>query len=105
MLNLGNFKNCSRPGKKASKSRYRDASRRLRNTALNHPAIEISVSSYTESQAYHQFHQHFTSTLFANILAPKNFKPKTQPCNFWRQNIGKKLALKMLMKLTQDLRH
>jgi len=27
---------------------------------------------------------------FANILAPKNFKPKTQLCNFWRQNFGQK---------------
>jgi len=37
---------------------------------------------------------------FANNLAPKNFKPKTQLFNFWRQNIGKKSARKTLMKLT-----
>jgi len=37
---------------------------------------------------------------FANILASKNFKPKTQLCNFWRQNIGAKCVHKMLMKLT-----
>ncbi len=33
-----------------------------------------------------QFHQHFTLAFFANILVAKNFKPKTQLCNFWRQN-------------------
>jgi len=37
---------------------------------------------------------------FANILASKNFNPKTQLCNFWRQNIGAKCAHKMLVKLT-----
>jgi len=37
---------------------------------------------------------------FADILAPKNFKPKTQLCIFWCQNIGKKFVRKMLMKLT-----
>jgi hypothetical protein len=52
--------------------------------------------------SYSQFHQHFTSSFCANILAPKNFKPKTQLCNFWRQNIGKKSSSKMLMKLTPN---
>jgi len=37
-------------------------------------------------------------------LAPKNFNPKTQLCNFWRKNIckniGEKSVRKMLMKLT-----
>jgi len=37
---------------------------------------------------------------FANIFLPKNFKPKTQLCNFWCQNIGAKCARKMLMKST-----
>jgi len=32
----------------------------------------------------------FTHAFFADILAQKNFKPKTQFCNFWHQNIGKK---------------
>ncbi len=27
---------------------------------------------------------------FADILAPKNFKPKTQLCNFWHQNFVQK---------------
>jgi len=39
-------------------------------------------------------------TFFADILVPKYFKPKTQLCNFWRQNICTKCVLKMLMKLT-----
>jgi len=42
----------------------------------------------------------FYSCVFTDISAPKNFKPKTQPCNFWCQNIGKKSMSKMLMKLT-----
>jgi len=40
------------------------------------------------------------SSFCADILAPKNFKPKTQLCNFWRQNSSEKSARKMLMKLT-----
>jgi len=52
-----------------------------------------------------QFHLHFPRAIFANILAQKNFKPKTQLCNFWRKNIGAKILAqkcmcKMLMKLT-----
>jgi hypothetical protein len=42
------------------------------------------------------FYKHF----FANILAPKNFKPQKQLCNFWLQNMSTKCAPKMLMKLT-----
>jgi hypothetical protein len=38
---------------------------------------------------------------FADILVPKNFKPKTQLCNFWRQNFVQKRVRKMLMKWTQ----
>ncbi len=48
-----------------------------------------------------QFHQHFTRAFCANILGPKNFKLKTQLCNFWRQNISAKCSRKMLMKSTQ----
>jgi len=33
----------------------------------------------------------------------KNIKPKTQLCNFWCQNIGKKCERKMLMKLTEGI--
>jgi len=36
----------------------------------------------------------FYAPFFDDILAPKNFKPKTQPCNFWHQNIGKKAQVK-----------
>jgi len=32
----------------------------------------------------------FYAYLFVNILAPKNFKPKTQLCNFWHQNFLQK---------------
>jgi len=46
-----------------------------------------------------QFHQNLCE-LFADILAPKNFKPKLQLCNFWHQNISAKWARKMLMKST-----
>jgi len=44
----------------------------------------------------------FYACFFADILVPKKFKPKTQLCNFWRQNIGAKCTSKMLMKLTPD---
>jgi hypothetical protein len=37
----------------------------------------------------------FYSSFFAHILVPKNFKPKTQLCNFGRQNIGAKCGRKM----------
>ncbi len=37
---------------------------------------------------------------FAQIFAPKNFKPKTELYNFWRQNLVQKCAHKMLIKLT-----
>jgi len=47
-----------------------------------------------------QFHQHFTCAFFANIFAPKNFKPETQLCNFLPQNMGAKCPRKMLMKST-----
>ncbi len=51
-----------------------------------------------------QFHHHFTCAFFANILAPKYFKPKTQLCNFWHKNVGAnarvKCAHKMLIKQT-----
>jgi len=39
-------------------------------------------------QAGCQYQQHFTRAFFADILAPKNFKPKTQRGNFLCQNIG-----------------
>jgi len=38
------------------------------------------------------------------ILVPKNFKPKIQLCNFWRQNfVLKTCARKSLMKLTPGI--
>jgi hypothetical protein len=49
------------------------------------------------------YQQHFTSVLFADFLAPKNFKPKTQLCNFGRQDFVQKSARKTLMKLTAGL--
>jgi len=33
-------------------------------------------------------------TIWADILAPKNFKPKTQICNFWRLNCIQKMRVK-----------
>jgi len=33
-------------------------------------------------------------TLFLLIFCAKNFKPKTQLCNFWHQNLGAKCVLK-----------
>jgi hypothetical protein len=50
-----------------------------------------------------QFHQHFTIKFLADIFVPKNFKPKTQLCKFWRQKISPKCARKMLMKSTPAL--
>jgi len=61
---------------------------------------KICVLNVYEIDNRCQFHQHFTCTFFADILAPKKFKPKTQLCNFWRKNIGATWARKMLMKLT-----
>jgi hypothetical protein len=37
-----------------------------------------------------QFYQHFMCAFCADILAPNNFKPKTQLCNFRRQNFEQK---------------
>jgi len=42
----------------------------------------------------------FYVRFFADILVPKKLKPKTQLCNFWRQNNGGKCARKMLIKST-----
>jgi len=47
-----------------------------------------------------QFHKHFMQAFCAVIFEPKNFKPKTQICNFWLQNIGAKCTCKMSMKST-----
>jgi len=58
------------------------------------PSFEQHILSGSRYAARDQFYQHFTSA-FA-----KKFKPKTQLCNFWRQNIGARCARKMLMKLT-----
>jgi len=33
-----------------------------------------------------QFHQRFTRAFFVGNFGTKNFKPKTQLCNFWRQH-------------------
>ncbi len=49
---------------------------------------------------YGQFHQHFMFALCADILVSKNFKPKTQLCNFCCKNISAKFVRKMLMKST-----
>ncbi len=53
-----------------------------------------------EINSWCQFHQHFMRLFFDDILAPKNFKPKTQLCNVWLQNIGTKCARKMLIIIT-----
>jgi len=45
------------------------------------------------------FHTHF----FANILAPKNFKPKTKLCNFWHKISAQNARVKMLIKLTSGV--
>jgi len=47
-----------------------------------------------------QFHQRFTSAYLVQNFGGKNFKPKTQLCNFWHQNFIQKRARKTLMKLT-----
>jgi hypothetical protein len=63
---------------------------------------KICTINIDEIDYWCQFHQHFTRAFLANILVPKNFKPKTQLCNFWCQNIGAKCACKIWMKLTPD---
>ncbi len=42
----------------------------------------------------------FYAGFFCQYFGAKNFKAKTQICNFWRQNIGTKYACKRLMKST-----
>jgi len=54
--------------------------------ARNSPRAKIVVHSWRK------FHQHFFSSFFTAVLAPKNFKPKTQLCNFWRQNFVQKIC-------------
>jgi len=63
-------------------------------------AQKICMFNIDEIDYLCQFHQHFMRPFSANILAQKKFKPKTQLCNFWRQNIGTKCECNMLMKLT-----
>jgi len=43
--------------------------------------VQVSISS-----------TFYLRTFFPNILVPKKFKPKTQLCNFWCQNLDKKRA-------------
>jgi len=62
------------------------------------PCIYLKI--YFLPPPWCQFHQHFTRTFFADVFAAKIFKPKTQLCNFWSQNISAKSARKMLMKST-----
>jgi len=35
----------------------------------------------------------FYARFFADILVPKNFKPKAQHCNFWCQNFAQKMRI------------
>jgi len=49
-----------------------------------------------------QFHQCFTHELFVQNFGAKNYKAEMFAYNFWRQNIGKNIARKTLMKLTQS---
>ncbi len=60
--------------------------------------IETAISSRNEENNQESISSTFMQASF--ILAPKNFKPKTQLCNFWRQNISAKWVPKMLMKLS-----
>ncbi len=48
-----------------------------------------------------QFHQHFTSPFFVRNCFAQLSLVTFQLCNFWRQNINKKYAHKLLMKLAQ----
>jgi len=79
--------------------RTKKAKRKLNNDVMVY--ILMCISSLTK---WCQFHQHFKRAFCANILAPKNFKPNIQLCNFGHKNIGAKSTCKMLMKLTHGRR-
>jgi len=49
-----------------------------------------------------QFHQRFTHTFFVQNFGAQNYKAVFCVEIFWIQNIGKKSARKMLMKLTPE---
>jgi len=51
-----------------------------------------------------QFHQHFTPAFCTNTFEPKITKLCFGFEIFWRQNMVKKSARKMLMKLTPEQR-
>jgi len=53
-----------------------------------------------EVVSWSQFHQHFTQKVFVQKYFAQLSLVTFQLCNFWRQNIGAKCTLKMLMKLT-----
>jgi len=93
--------------------RFKKSRKRSKNISMKRPyktekirdAKSIMFSLYMLFKATQimqngcQFHQHFMYNFFADILAPKNFKPKTQLCNFWNKISYKKCASKTLMKL------
>jgi len=51
-----------------------------------------------------QFHQNFTRIYFIQKRIEQLFSSSIWLCNFWHQNIDKKVACKMLMKLTPCLK-
>jgi len=61
---------------------------------------DLVIRGFEYSKTCRQFHPQFMRAFLYEILAPKNFKPKTQLCNFWCQNFVQKGSSKMLMKLT-----
>ncbi len=58
------------------------------------------INNYTPNFCRSRFHQHFTWAFCAHILGQKITKLCFGFEIFWCKNIGKKSALKMLMKLT-----
>ncbi len=62
--------------------------------------VEFNVHSNNTRHSIGQFHQHFRCAFFANILLPKNSKPKWTREKLCEALLYEKHAYKMLMKLT-----
>jgi len=65
----------------------------------------LNFYAYGEIASRCQFHQHFTRRLCADILAPKNFKPKTQLCYFCAKILAQNERIHMLVKSPPRLTH
>ncbi len=63
----------------------------------------ITITEIIKSGKILHLSKHFTRKVFADILVPKYFNPKTQLCNFWHQNLYKKCASKHWWNWLKDM--